>query len=65
MGVAFEATERGSGCYTVRVATTTCVDERATNVEISQSAEEMRVSGDCGTMSNDESAGTRVMNSAK
>lgn len=33
------------------------------NVEISQRAEEMRVSGDRGTMSNAESAGTRVMSS--
>lgn len=50
---------------TVQVTTTTCVDERATNVEVSQSAEEMRVPGDHGAMSNDESAGTRVMSSAK
>jgi len=65
--VAFGATERGSGHCTSsdgprRVSG---VDERATNVEVSQSAEEMRVPGDCGAMSNDESAGTRVMNSAK
>lgn len=50
---------------TVRVAATTCVDVRATNVEISRSAKEMRVPGDRGAMSNDESAGTRVMSSAK
>lgn len=50
---------------TVRLATTTGVDKRATNVEISQSTEEMRVPGDRRAMSKDESAGTRVMSSAK
>lgn len=38
---------------------------QATNVEVSHSAEEMRVPGDRGAMSNDESAGTWVMSSAK
>ena len=50
---------------TAQVAATRCVDERATNVEISESSEEMRVPGDGRAMSNDESAGTRVMSNAK
>lgn len=62
---AFGTTERGSGHCVLAAATTTWVHQRATNVEVSQSAKEMRVPGDRGAMSNDESAGTRVMSSAK
>lgn len=63
--MAFSATEEEVVVDTVQVSSTTCVDVRATNVEVSHSEEEMRVPGDRRAMSNDESAGTRVMSSAK